>query len=305
VTTGVRRYTAYGLAIDSAVALPELPASDAAAADAVVRLGRVDGVPAEARSEERFVRAEAGAAYLYLRRGAACCVRDGREIVVERDRRTDERVLRLQLLGTVLATLLRQRGYLILHASGVVLAGGAVAFLGGPGWGKSTVAAAFHAGGHALVDDDVLAVATDGDVPVTLPGVPRVKLYPEVAEHLGMDVAAMPALDPQVGKLGRAAAGRFAAGPVPLVGLYVLEDADDLAVEPLAAADALVEVLRHSYGARSIQAVVAPEHFRQCAAVARRVPARRLCRPRSLAALPSLVRAVTRDVAAAGAAGSP
>jgi hypothetical protein len=291
------RYTAYGLAIDSAVPLPELPASEATAADVVVRIGRVDGVPPEARSAERYVRADAGAAYLYLRGGAACCVRGGREIVVDPDPGTDERVLRLQLLGAGLAALLRQRGHLILHASGVVAGGGAVGFLGGSGWGKSTVAAAFHAAGHTVVDDDILAVATGGAVPVALPGVPRFKLYPDAAAHLGIDAAALAPLGSSVGKLGRAVGDRFASGPLPLRALYVLDDADDLAIEPLAPPAALLEVLRHSYGAQSIQAAVAPEHFRQCAAVARSVPVRRLRRSRSLPALPGLMEAVAEDLA--------
>jgi hypothetical protein len=297
------RYTAYGLAIDSAVPLPELPASAARAADVVVRIGRVDGVPPEARREERYVRADAGAAYLYLRGGAACCVRGGREIVVDPDPGTDERVLRLQLLGAGLAALLRQRGHLILHASGVVAGGGAVGFLGGSGWGKSTVAAAFHAAGHTVVDDDILAVATGGDVPVALPGVPRFKLYPDAAAHLGIDAAALAPLGSSVGKLGRAMGDRFASGPQPLRALCVLDDADGLAVEPLAPPAALLELLRHSYGAQSIQAAVASEHFRQCAAVARGVPARRLRRSRSLTALPGLMEAVAEDLA--GLDGAP
>jgi hypothetical protein len=183
----------------------------------------------------------------------------------------------------------------------VAIDGGAVAFLGGSGWGKSTVAAAFHAAGHAVVDDDVLAVGTEGAVPVTIPGVPRIKLYPDVAAHLGMDVTALPVVQPRVGKLGLAVGNRFAPGPVPLRRLYVFEDADALAIVPLAPPAALVETLRHSYGARSFQALQAPEHFRQCAAVAARVSARRLRRPRSLAGLAGLVRAVEQDLVAGAA----
>jgi hypothetical protein len=291
----VYRYTAGGLVIDSEIALPELPRGEAEP-DVVVRLGAVDGVPAEARQEERYARATADTIYLHLRDCGACRIRAGREIVVEPSPRADERLLRLFVLGPALAAILRQRGRLVLHASGVAIDGGAVAFLGGSGWGKSTVAAAFHVAGRALVDDDVLGIATDGPVPVTIPGVPRVKLYPDVATHLGM--AALPVVQPRVGKLGLAVAERFVTGPLPLRAIYVLEDAEAVALVPLAPPAAVIEMLRHSYGARTFQSTGAPEHFRQCATVATRVPARRLRRPRSLAGLPELVRVVERDLTA-------
>jgi hypothetical protein len=296
----VHRYTAYGLAIHSELALPELPPGGPDA-DVVVRVGFMEAAPADVASEELYVRADGDVARVYLRGAGACRVRAGREVAVAPDPGGDERLLRLLVLGPALAGVLRQRGRLLFHASAVAIDGGAVAFLGGSGWGKSTVAAAFHAAGHAVVDDDVLAVGTDGAVPVTIPGVPRIKLYPDVAAHLGMDVTALPVVQPRVGKLGLAVADRFAPGPLPLRRFYVFDDADALAIVPLAPPEALVETLRHSYGARSFRALAEAEHFRQCAAVAARVSARRLRRPRLLAGLAGLVRAVEQDLAAAGA----
>jgi hypothetical protein len=302
--TSIHRYSAYGLTIDSVVELPELPPGDGDV-DVVVRVGRVDGVPAEARGGERYARAAGAVAHLYLRDGGACCVRAGREIVVDATVGGDERVLRLLVLGPALATLLRQRGRLVLHASAVEIGGAAIAFLGEEGRGKSTVAAAFHAAGHGVVDDDILTITTDGTVPLTIPGVPRVKMYPDVATHLGLDVEALAPLHPRDAKRGRTVADRFATGPLPLRVLYVLDDAETLSLAPLTPSAALVELLRHSYGARTLQATRTAEHFRQCATVAGRVPARVLRRPRSLAALPRLVEAVEQDLAAAAVAGHP
>src|SRR3989454_2089338 len=51
--------------------------------------------------------------------------REGREIVVEPAPGVDAGTLRLFLLGPVRAVLLHQRGFLVLHASAVVLDGGA------------------------------------------------------------------------------------------------------------------------------------------------------------------------------------
>jgi serine kinase of HPr protein (carbohydrate metabolism regulator) len=65
--------------------------------------------------------------------------------------------------------LLQQRGRLVLHASAVTVDLGVVAFMGGPGWGKSTMAAAMYARGHSIVADDVTAVRADKAHPVVHP----------------------------------------------------------------------------------------------------------------------------------------
>jgi hypothetical protein len=290
------RYAAYGLAIQSAVPLPELSATEGKP-DVRITLGRVEGLSREARAAERYASADLHTCHVFIRDFGACLVRDGREVVVEPAPAVEARVLRLLILGPALAMLIRQRGRLVLHASAVAIGERAVAFLGGAGWGKSTTAEAFHAAGHRVVDDDVLAADTDGAVPLAIPGFPRLKLYPDVAAYFGADVAGLPGLHPRMAKLGRAVIPRFASAPLPLRRLYVLADGDTVALEPLAPQDALVEMIRHAYGASLLRAAVARRHFQQCGVVARQVPARRLWRPRALAELPRLVREVERDLA--------
>ena len=71
-------------------------------------------------------------------------MRGGQEVIVEPSPDADERAVRLCLLGPIVALIPHQRGRLILHASAVAVGGDAIAFLGGQGWGKSTIAAALH-----------------------------------------------------------------------------------------------------------------------------------------------------------------
>jgi len=56
--------------------------------------------------------------------------------------------------------------------------------------------------------------------------------------------------------------------------------------------EALIELLRHSYGARTLAALHPADHFARCAALVRTVPIARLGAPRSLAQLPQLARLV-------------
>jgi hypothetical protein len=78
------------------------------------------------------------------------------------------------VLAQVLPLAAVLRGLELLHASAVVLAGRAVAFLGGSGAGKTTLAGRIAARGAPLVSDDVLALETVG---------------PHVQAHRGSTVA--------------------------------------------------------------------------------------------------------------------
>ena len=72
-------------------------------------------------------------------------------------------VVPILLAGTVIAFVLAMRGQCVLHGSAVQIRGGALAFIGVSGQGKSTMAALFCAAGALLVTDDVLAVVFESD----------------------------------------------------------------------------------------------------------------------------------------------
>ena len=75
--------------------------------------------------------------------------------------------LAVYLLGPVMGFVLRLRGITCLHASAVMVDNRALAFLGPPGAGKSTLAAAFALSGHPVLSDDVLPLTRSG---WTVPG---------------------------------------------------------------------------------------------------------------------------------------
>lgn len=288
-------YVAYGLHIGSMLPLPELlPA--AGEPEVVLRVAKVDGLPPEVRSGEGYCQAEAETVHLFWPEAGAFQISGGREIVVEPAPAAEERVVRLYLLGPVLAMLLFQRGRLILHASAVAIDGAAVAFLGASGWGKSTTAAAFHAHGYGVVADDVAAVQTGSGRPLIFPGFPQLKLCPDALLSLGHRPETLPQLHPDEGKRGRCVIDGFCREPLPLRSLYVLAEGRRLEIEPLQGRETFVELLRHSYAVRLLYAIGAAAQFKQCASVVGAAPARRLKRPRSLQRLPDLVRLVEQDL---------
>lgn len=290
-------YSAYGLGIRSVLPLPELEARGATS-DVAVCLRGAEPISPQESAPGYFVRATGTEAYLSWRDVGRFLVRDGREVIVEPAAGVEERVLRLFLLGAVLAVLLHQRGRLVLHGSAVAVDGKAAVFLGGPGWGKSTLAAALYARGHGILADDVTAVDADAASPMVFPGFPQLKLWPEAAAALGDRPETLLRIHPLLEKRALRAGDGFPEAPLPLSRIYVLGEGENQEIDPLRPQEALVELVRHSYCARLLNGHDARRHFLHCASVAARVPVCRLRRQRALHALPALLQVVEEDLAA-------
>ncbi|HEY3128282.1 MAG TPA: hypothetical protein VGL91_02400 [Acidobacteriota bacterium] len=191
-------YTAYGLRIRSFLFLPGLP-SDEGPPDVDIRLGRLNRRP-KALVKEGCLRVSKNQALLSWQDVGAFLISDGREIIVYSSLETDDRLLRLFIVGPPLGILLHQREQLVLHASAVSIDGEIVAFLAGSGCGKSTIAAALHARGHGVVADDVLAADATRENPTVHSGFPQLKLWPKAATLLTDIPDNLPRLHPRFEK---------------------------------------------------------------------------------------------------------
>jgi hypothetical protein len=170
--------------------------------------------------------------------------------------------------------------------------------LGASGWGKSTLAAALERRGHRLITDDVAAIDLAG-TPRVLTGVPHVKLWPDSVTSLGETAGTLPRVHPRLEKRIRAVASPTPIGPIPLGRVYVLAPGARPVIEPLAPASGVVELLRHSYGPRTLQHVRPERHFRQCARLAAELAMARLSVPRDFTRLDEVAGLIERDCAGA------
>jgi HPr Serine kinase C-terminal domain len=295
-------YRAYGLGIHAAMPLPELVAGEAEG-EVTIRFGSVNHPPADAFENGWVYCRPAPGEELFSWRGAGSfLVRGGHEIVVDPSPRIDEGLLRLFVLGPVLATLLRQRGYLLLHASAIAVSGEAVLFLGSAGWGKSTMAAALHARGHRLIADDMAALRVEEKRSMVFPGVPQLRLWPEaVVSSLGDDPEKLPRWNPVFEKRVRPADDGFSLRPLPVKRVYVLAEGKDTEIVSLPSQESFVELVRHSYGSDlELHASTDAErtsHFYKCASVVNGVPVRSLRRRKALQQLPELAQLIENDLA--------
>jgi hypothetical protein len=296
----VFRYRVYGLSVHSALALPGL-VKGRAAPEVEVRLGNLSARPPAAREQSCHFQASGAEAYLYWNDVGAIRVRGGREILVDLLPEAVNSEVRLALLGPVMAVVLHQRGRTPLHASGVAVGGGAAVFMGDPGLGKSTTAAAFYSRGHPLLADDLIALNFDpsGRAFVS-PGFPRLRLSQEAAALLGWKPESITDSFPAEDKFTYPAERDFPQQPLPLRAIYVLARGKKLAVKPLGQRAALLQLIKHTYRITLMHPIKGSANFLNCAEVVKRVPVRSLRIPRGLSILPNLAEAMEHDLAGLG-----
>src|SRR6185312_6739454 len=203
-------YSRFSLNISSQIELPEFPPASGNP-DVTIRLGRVSQTETPASLDDERA---------YPRDIGAFHIRDGREIIADLLPNADTGMVRTLLAGRLMGYLLRQRGYLALHASAVEIDGKAALFLGESGAGKSTTAAAFYSRGHSVLADDVAAVCVAKGGVELLPAWPGFRLLDDSRKAIGGE--ALPA-DFQADKYLYRLRGSGNAGAVPIGRIYFLD----------------------------------------------------------------------------------
>ncbi|MCL5271210.1 MAG: hypothetical protein M1457_11840 [bacterium] len=202
------------------------------------------------------------------------------------------------ITGTLMATLLHQRGFFVVHASVVECAGGAIAFAGLAGTGKSSMAAACCQAGRLLLADDTAAVDCAGGQPVVMPGAPAFRLDPQSIGALAIPpdrLYDLHSLDP--GKLGVRMDHCFLNEPRVLRALYLLDFADDVSIGPVSRQEALVRLIPHVFPTRWMMKDSGAQLAR-LAEFVRLVPVFRLLRRSDLDRLPLAAAAAQAHAAA-------
>lgn len=147
---------------------------------------------------------------------------DGRELLCDPDPAEPDWAFILAAQALPLAATLR--GFEVLHASGVVMAGGAVLFAGEPGAGKSSLAAALLRSGAALLGDDAIALSGRDGEPIAYPGTGS--LYLRAAEDDRLSDAERARLGPTSTFAGRRRVAVVPAPAAALAALFLLERAE-------------------------------------------------------------------------------
>jgi len=291
-------FTAYGLLIAAAFPIDELERAEAGAPDLTVRYG---AVPRRGPSdgEEGVFEFSPTEAYFEWPGFARFLLNSDFEIAVDLESGFPQALVPLPLLGPVMAIALFRKGFLVLHGSSISIDGQGVMFLGDKGAGKSTTAAALLAAGYDLITDDVVAIDVDANPPRILRAYPSVKLTESASAQFapsGATALRRPIED--FPKTRYRLANMTPAPSTPAAVAYILERGADMVSLDLDPQVALSAILRFTYlvrfGEQLLNGAVAAHHFRQSAALSKKIAVRRLTVPDSLeklAHVPSFIAA--------------
>lgn len=280
-----RVYRVCGIRLRSGLALPELARVAGGRADCVAEVIRG---PLPAGRVEWFHRWRDASRPIWLRigrRDGRYVLRfpdladfdvapSGRRIVAFAPRTLPAETLRHLLLDQVLPLALGRMGRTPLHASAVHVPGfGAIAFAGGAGCGKSTLAAALAREGCAILSDDCLVVSVRRDGVWATPSYRGVRLWPDAASRLGYRGRRVAHYSAKI-RVAPGAASRDR--PSRLRAVFLLSPASSrvrsVSVTPAHARAGFMGLLRYTYLLDTEDRAALTRFFHQLGALADRVP---------------------------------
>ncbi|HET6153523.1 MAG TPA: hypothetical protein VFE15_11230 [Marmoricola sp.] len=259
-------YRCYGLVLSSELELPDLgaPVLTDAAPDVIIRHGALGDPPV----------ADDPLPYGLWQGGSTCGVevpevgryqvRDGSEIIVDALPGADPRAVRLFLLGSMMGALMMQRGHLVLHGNAFRVGDACAVVVGHSGSGKSTLAAEMDRRGFDVLSDDVVPVDSAGNA---IPGYPRIKLWDDALERLGVATDGLERIRDDYEKF-QLPLRRTAQDPLPLRWVYILERhaGDELELEPAHGAATFGLLHEHTYRNELVSGPgPVAQHLQQCA----------------------------------------
>jgi hypothetical protein len=300
------------LVLTSALPLPELPAAGDARATCTIELaspGPLAEVAPAGAPACQIQGGEGARGFVIVFAGAArfTVSAPGDAIVCTPVAGTAPATLRHLLIDQVLPRVLFLRGALVLHASALRAPDGrAVAFLGASGSGKSTLAASLLAAGWSLLTDDALVIQSGRAGPSAIPTYPELRIWPDVAAWLGLDVEGARAGDAGP-KLRLRAQGLgdkrpFSTAPVPLARVYLVEAGREgaaPAVRAVPAGEGLTRAFEGEFRLAAVDRRSLQTSFDRIASSGVLPLLRSLSYPRGREALSALHAEIRRDLAAA------
>jgi hypothetical protein len=199
------------------------------------------------------------------------------------------------LLGQVFSFALLKQGLEPLHCTAVLVDGVAVGFLGDCGYGKSSLAAAFLQAGYPLLTDDLLVLKENGRGFLAYPSLPRIKLFPEIAQALLGDYASGTAMNPFTRKLIIPLPLNLCCpSSVQLGAFFILNQPSGrskgkkVTIRAMSPRRAFFALTANTFNSRVTDNVRLKRQFALAAKVAAGVPCKSLSYPRDLARLPEV-----------------
>ena len=229
---------------------------------------------------------------------------DGRQVLANRLTDSDDEVFETYLLAFALSYALLELGIEQLHATCVLINGSAAGFMGESTHGKSTLAGAFVGTGYRLITDDISVLRLRSDGFHVSPGLPRIKLFPEVAQFVLGNRARGKPMNPHTEKMViPLKPHQFHREETPLKTLYVLAypwirvDERAVQIRPFSNQNAFVALCKASFNSNTSKPERLKRQFLFATQVASAVPVKLLSYRNGMDSLDLVRDAVLSDLA--------
>jgi len=229
---------------------------------------------------------------------------DGTEVIAYPAEGVDDATVEHLYINQLVPLALSRQGQPAFHASVVTVTGGAVAFLGKTGMGKSTLAASFALNDAAFLTDDALLIDESDNGCRAMSSHASLRLWEDSVDALITDE------NSRAGPVSYSTKTRLLAGdalahstdPQPLLAAYVLEsqDAPAVAIRTLAGLDRHMAWVNNSFLLDVEDEALLKQHFEWTHRISRAVPTYALDYPRDYGILPDVRNAVRQHSAKPG-----
>jgi hypothetical protein len=187
-TMALHHYLAFGMALESQVALQLPPANDSPAplGKLSIVFGTIAKFPKVMHRLAAFQYGIVGDELVVRLPSVAMFLVSEHSITIASENAMDAKLLARFLVGGLLGIYMIKRGCLLLHGSAVIHKSRAVCLVGDQGSGKSTTAAKLASVSLPVLCDDLIPLLPrdSGRLPLVLPGIPRPKLLPDAYGRL-------------------------------------------------------------------------------------------------------------------------
>ena len=214
---------------------------------------------------------------------------------------TDENTLEHLYLNQAMPLACSRQGRPTFHASVVTVRGGCIAFLGGTGMGKSTLAASFALNGAAFLTDDALLLEESDDVVLASPSHASVRLWDDSANALVRDGRKQTASYISYSEKARLLAGgdlKFVNDSLPLLAAYhlIFNETDNIEINALAGSERHMAWIENSFLLDIEDPALLTQHFDWTHRIADRVPTFSLDYPRDYGMLDRVRQEISKHV---------
>ena len=217
---------------------------------------------------------------------------DGTEVIAHPAQGTNSATVEHLYLNQIAPLALSRQGQPAFHASVVTLCGGAVAFLGKSGMGKSTLAASFAFAGAAFLTDDSLVIEERDGGCFALSSHPSLRLWQDSVDALiGSEV--VDSTQVSYSSKARLLAGQtltHSKDPVSVHAAFVLgeEEPEDIAIERLSGNERHMSWVMNSFLLDIEDRELLAEHFDWTHRISGKVPTFSLGYARKYSVLPQV-----------------